>query len=75
MGEDVKKNINIIFKDNKKLFLIILVFSFIYGIGNVFVPIFIGNGLNNIVNNNILSIILILFFSYIILFLSEIFKY
>ena len=69
----MKKNINIIFKDNKKLFLIILVFSFIYGIGNVFVPIFIGNGLNNIVNNNILSIILILFFSYIILFLSEIF--
>ena len=69
----MKKDINIIFKDNKKLFLIILVFSFIYGIGNVFVPIFIGNGLNNIVNNNILSIILILFFSYIILFLSEIF--
>ena len=68
----MKKNIDFIFKGNKILLLIILIFSIVYGTGNILIPVFIGNGLNDLVNNDILKIIFILFFSYIILFISEI---
>ena len=60
------------FKNNKVLIVIILITSFIYGISNVFIPIFIGNGLNNIIENSIINIIFILIISYAILFVSEI---
>ena len=45
------------FKSNKRLIIIILITSFIYGISNMFIPIFIGNGLNNITENSIINII------------------
>lgn len=64
--------IKIILKSNKSLIIYIILFSFIYGIGNILIPIFIGNGLNNIINSNIFNVLLFLFFSYIIVFLSEI---
>ena len=60
------------FKGNKRLIIIILITSFIYGISNIFIPIFIGNGLNNITENSIKKIIIILIVSYVILFISEI---
>ena len=59
------------FKSNKRLIIIILITSFIYGISNMFIPIFIGNGLNNITENSIINIIIILIISYVILFISE----
>lgn len=54
------------------LLFFIFIFSFVYGICNIFIPICIGKIINNITKNTIENIILILIFLYFILFISEV---